>query len=152
MLRGISKLTVDAKGRLAMPKAHRDRLENAGITRLIVTRDRSNCLLIYPMPDWVEIETQLMSAPNSDPQIRAMQRLYVGHATEVEFDSNGRILLPSALRELVGIRKKTLLIGQGKKWELWSEEAYDAASEMWPEEAGDVDLASASEVIQNLSI
>lgn len=151
MFRGISKLTVDAKGRLAMPKHHRDRLESDGVNRLMVTVDPSHCLLIYPMPDWLEIEEQLMSAPNTDPRIRKMQRLYVGYATEVEFDVNGRILLPSALREYAGIKKKTVLIGQGKKCELWSQESFEEQSEMWPEDISDVDLASTPDAIQNLS-
>jgi len=151
MFRGISKLTVDAKGRLAMPKHHRDRLESDGITRLMVTVDPSHCLLIYPMPDWLEIEAQLMSAPNADPRIRTMQRLFVGYASEVEFDVNGRILLPKALREYAGIKKKTVMIGQGKKCELWSEESFDSSAEMWPDEVGDVDLTSTPEAIQNLS-
>lgn len=152
MFRGISKLTVDAKGRLAMPKHHRDRLEKDGVNRLMVTVDKSHCLLIYPMPDWLEIEEKLMSAPNTDPKVRTMQRLLVGYATEVEFDVNGRILLPAALREYAGIKKKTVMIGQGKKCELWSEEAFNAASESWPDEIDDVDVSTTPEVIQNLSI
>jgi len=152
MFRGISKLTVDAKGRLAMPKHHRDRLEADGVTRMMVTVDTSHCLLIYPMSDWLEIEAQLMGAPNADPRIRKMQRLFVGYATEVEFDVNGRILLPQALRDFARIKKKTVLIGQGKKCELWSEEEFNAASETWPEEIGEGDLSTAPESIQNLSI
>jgi len=151
MFRGISKLTVDAKGRLAMPKHHRDLLESEGITRLMVTVDPSHCLLIYPMPDWLEIEEQLMSAPNADPRIRTMQRLFVGHASPVEFDVNGRILLPQALRDYAGIKKKAVMLGQGKKCELWSEESFESSAEMWPEEVGDVDLTSTPEAIQNLS-
>lgn len=152
MFRGISKLTVDAKGRLAMPKHHRDRLEADGISRLMVTVDTAHCLLIYPMPDWLEIEAQLMSAPNTDPRIRKMQRLFVGYATEVEFDVNGRILLPQPLREFARIKKKTVMIGQGKKCELWSEEEFEAASEMWPEEIADGDMTTTPDAIQQLSL
>jgi len=152
MFRGISKLTVDAKGRLAMPKHHRDRLEADGITRLMVTVDPAHCLLIYPMPDWLEIESQLMNAPNTDPRIRKLQRLFVGYATEVEFDVNGRILLPTALRDYAGIKKKTVLIGQGKKCELWSEDAFEAASEQWPDELSDVDPENVPDAIQQLII
>jgi len=152
MFRGISKLTVDAKGRLAMPKHHRDRLESDGVTRMVVTVDKSHCLLIYPMPEWLEIEAQLMGAPNTDPYIRTLQRMLVGYATEVEFDVNGRILLPAALREFARIKKKTVLIGQGKKCELWSEEVFEAAAEMWPEEIGEGDLSTAPEAIRQLSI
>jgi len=152
MFRGISNLTVDAKGRLAMPKHHRDRLESDGVSRLMVTVDPAHCLLIYPMPEWLEIEAQLMSAPNTDPRIRTLQRLYVGHATEVEFDVNGRILLPAALRKYARIKKKTVLIGQGKKFELWSEEDFESTSEQWPDDLTDADLTGTPEAIQNLSL
>ena len=152
MFRGNSKLTVDAKGRLAVPKHHRDRLETDGITGLMVTADPSHCLLIYPMPDWLEIETKLMSLPNTDPHVRAMQRLYVGYATETEFDVNGRILLPEVLREYASIGKKARLIGQGKKFELWGEEAYQASSEQWPSDINDLDASERPLAIQQLSI
>jgi MraZ protein len=152
MFRGNSKLTVDAKGRLAVPKHHRDRLETDGITGLMVTADPSHCLLIYPMPDWLEIETKLMSLPNTDPHVRAMQRLYVGYATETEFDVNGRILLPEVLREYASIGKKARLIGQGKKFELWGEEAYQASSEQWPSDINDLDVSERPLAIQQLSI
>lgn len=152
MFRGNSKLTVDAKGRLAVPKHHRDRLETDGITGLMVTADPSHCLLIYPMPDWLEIETKLMSLPNTDPHVRAMQRLYVGYAAETEFDVNGRILLPEVLREYASIGKKARLIGQGKKFELWGEEAYQASSEKWPSDINDLDVSERPLAIQQLSI
>jgi len=152
MFRGNSKLTVDAKGRLAVPKQHRDRLETDGITGLMVTADPSHCLLIYPMPDWLEIETKLMSLPNTDPHVRAMQRLYVGYATETEFDVNGRILLPEVLREYASIGKKARLLGQGKKFELWGEEAYQANCEQWPSEINDLDASERPLAIQQLSI
>ncbi len=152
MFRGISKLTVDAKGRVAMPKHHRDRLESDGITGLMVTADPSKCLLIYPMPDWLEIEAKLMAMPNTNSRTRALQRLYVGYATEAGFDTNGRILLPSELRQYAGIGKKAVLIGQGKKCELWSQEAFDDASEMWPDEIKEFDEGEMPEAIQQLSI
>lgn len=135
-----------------MPKHHRDRLESDGVSRLMVTVDPAHCLLIYPMPEWLEIEAQLMSAPNTDPRIRTLQRLYVGHATEVEFDVNGRILLPAALRKYARIKKKTVLIGQGKKFELWSEEDFESTSEQWPDDLTDADLTGTPEAIQNLSL
>ena len=152
MFRGTSKLTVDAKGRMAMPKLHRDRLETECVTGLMVTRDPSGCLLIFPMPVWLEIESKLMSMPNTDPHVRAMQRLYVGHATEVSFDSNGRILLPALLREKAGIGKKAVLIGQGHKCELWSEESYESASEDWPDVINSADMENAPKAIRQLVI
>jgi len=123
--RGITKLSVDAKGRVAVPKAHRDRLQKDGIRELVVTADPSRCLLVYPTPIWHEIEEKLITIPNSSPQARMFQRLYVGYATDIELDSTGRILLPTELREYAGIDRKAVLIGQGKKFELWDERTWE---------------------------
>ncbi len=137
---------------MAMPKFHRDRLEAVGIHKLMVTLDPANCLLIYPMPDWIVIEDELMGVPNADPYTRALQRLYVGHATEMTFDGNGRVLLPSMLRERAGIGKKAVLLGQGKKCELWSEERYEDASMQWPEDISTADMEQVPKAIRKLSI
>lgn len=152
MFRGISKLSVDAKGRLAVPKHHRDRLLADGISELMVTADPARCLLIYPMPDWRAIEAKLMSLPNTNPHSRAFQRLYVGYATETEFDGNGRILLPAELREYAGIERKAVLIGQGNKCELWSETGFADASSEWPDLINDRDQSEVADAIQQLSL
>ncbi len=151
MFRGISSLTVDAKGRMAMPKHHRDRLEADGITGLMITRDSNDCLLIYPMSAWVEIEKKLMALPNSSNYAKAMLRMFIGHAQDISFDSNGRILLPAKLREIAGIGKKAVLLGQGNKFELWSEERFEDASEQWPDEINNVDADQVPEAFKQIS-
>src|SRR5580698_938937 len=94
MFRGANKLTLDAKGRLVMPTRYRERLQERCGGNLVVTADKSPCLLIYPLPDWEDVERKLMKLPSLNPQARWLQRLMVGHATEVELDGHGRILLP----------------------------------------------------------
>ena len=102
VFRGVSELVLDAKGRLAIPARHRDGLGAPGNGRLIITADHSGCLLIYPFAEWEPIETRLMSLSSFDDKIRSLQRLIVGHADEVDIDAAGRILIPPALRFLLG--------------------------------------------------
>jgi len=79
----------------------------------VVTVDKDQCLLVYPMPDWEEIERKLMKLPSFDPRARRLQRLMVGHATELDLDAQGRVLLPSNLREFASLTRDAVLIGQG---------------------------------------
>ena len=125
VFRGVSELALDAKGRLAIPARHRDQLAGEE-GRVIVTADHGGCLLVYPYADWQPIESQLMGLPSFDDKIRALQRLIVGHADEVEIDGAGRILVPPALRRYAGLDRRVVLVGQGRKLELWDEVKWQA--------------------------
>ena len=131
MFRGVSNLNLDTKGRLAIPAKYREDLLSACEGRLIITVDRDPCLLIYPLPEWEELERKLIRLPSFDPRTRALQRLLVGHATEVEFDAQGRVLIPPPLRGFASLDKKAVLIGQGHRFELWGEEAWNAGCGEW---------------------
>jgi MraZ protein len=131
--RGINNLALDAKGRMAMPSRYRDRLLEGCGGRLVVTVDRDHCLLVYPLPEWEIIEAKLVELPALNKQARLLQRLLIGHATECEMDGQGRILLPTMLREFAGLTKKIVLIGQGKKFEIWEEETWNDNQEAWIE-------------------
>lgn len=96
MFRGVNRLNLDAKGRLAVPTRFRGRLQECCASELVVTIDRDHCLLIYPLPEWQEIERKLMRLPSFNKATRNLQRLLVGHATDVEMDGQGRVLLPPA--------------------------------------------------------
>jgi len=138
MFRGPTKVTLDAKGRLAVPTRYRERIAARCDGHLVVTVDRDYCLLIYPLPDWEEIERKLVRLPALDRKARRLQRLMVGHATEVELDGHGRILLSKELREFAGLDKHTVLIGQGNKFELWDEERWNEKRDSWlADEEGD---------------
>ena len=103
VFRGATKVTLDAKGRLAIPTRYRERIATRCDGQLVATVDKDYCLLIYPFPDWEEIERKLVRLPSLNRQARRLQRLMVGYATELELDANGRILLPRELRELLGM-------------------------------------------------
>src|ERR1700720_3540240 len=121
MFRGANKLTLDVKGRLVMPTRYRDRLQELCGGKLVITVDRDQCLLIYPLPDWEQTERKLMSLPSLNPQARRLQRLMVGYATDLELDGHGRVLLPPELREFARLERHGMLIGQGNRFELWDE-------------------------------
>lgn len=132
MFRGVNQVTLDAKGRLAMPTRYRDRIVERSSGRLVATVDRSDrCLLIYPLPEWEEIERKLMRLPTLNPVARRLQRLMVGHATELELDAHGRILIPPTLREYAALSRDVVLIGQGSRFELWDESHWGESRENW---------------------
>ena len=97
----------------------------------MVTVDRDRCLLIYPLPEWDLIESKLMSLPTLHAQARRLQRLMVGHATDLELDGHGRILLPPELREFAGLERIGMLIGQGNRFELWNESRWGERLDEW---------------------
>ncbi|HWP94826.1 MAG TPA: division/cell wall cluster transcriptional repressor MraZ [Gammaproteobacteria bacterium] len=136
MFRGVTTVTLDAKGRLAVPTRYRERLMARCAGQLVITVDTDHCLLLYPLPEWEEIERKLVRLPSLNPRARQLQRLLVGHATEIELDSHGRVLIPPPLREFAGLDKHVVMIGQGNKFELWNEEAWNARREEWLARAG----------------
>ena len=124
--RGVTQLVLDAKGRLAIPARHRDGLAGNGDASLVVTADPSGCLLVYPHSVWEPIETRLMALSSFDTRIRGLQRLLVGHAESVEIDAAGRILLSPALRQYARLERQVVLVGQGRKFEVWDEAKWQA--------------------------
>lgn len=121
---------MDAKGRVALPAKHREKLMADCNGQIVITIDtQTRCLLVYPLPAWEVIEQEVQEQPTLNPAVRRFQRLFIGYATELEFDSNGRVLLPASLREYAGLGKKLVLVGQGKKMELWDEAAWNAETE-----------------------
>lgn len=137
MFRGVNKLVVDTKGRFAMPTRYREPLAERCASQLVVTIDPDQCLLIYPLPEWQEIERKLMRLPSFNKAARRLQRLLVGHATELEMDGQGRVLLPAPLRDFAGLERQSVLIGQGNKFELWDEGRWNAQRDAW---LGETDL------------
>ena len=136
--RGASNLSLDAKGRIVLPARYRERLLEICHSQLIVTIDTEQpCLLIYPLPEWELIEEKIEALPSFNPTTRRIQRLLIGHATEVEVDANGRMLLSTPLRDYAQLGKKVVLIGQGKKFELWDEELWSQRMESWLSESAD---------------
>jgi MraZ protein len=131
MFRGASKVTLDEKGRMVLPTRQRQRLLERSEGQLVITVDRDACLLIYPLPDWEIIERKLMSLPALNDRSRRLQRLMVGHATELDLDGQGRVLVPPELRKFASLTRHAMLIGQGTRLELWDETLWNERREFW---------------------
>lgn len=140
MLRGITSVNLDAKGRMALPVRFRDAWEGCG-GRLVVTIDSQEpCLLLYPLPQWEEVQRELETLANVRKRPRVLQRLLIGHATDIEVDGSGRILLPPPLRAHAELNKKLVLLGQGNKFEIWADEIWQTRMKEWMGEAASLDL------------
>jgi len=147
VFRGATKVALDAKGRLAMPTRYRERLQARCDGQIIVTVDKDHCLLVYPLPDWEELERKLVRLPSMNKAARRIVRIMVGYATEVDMDGSGRILISKELREFAGLDKHAMLIGQGNKFELWDEDTWNEKRDAWLSEEDDGDLPADLESI-----
>lgn len=119
MFQGASRLALDPKGRLSMPSRHRDLLLARCEGRLTITRHPDGCLLLYPRPHWEEKRSELALLPYA---ARALQRLVLGSAIDVELDSAGRLLVPNVLREDAHLEREAALLGLGGHFEVWDPE------------------------------
>ena len=132
MFRGINTINLDAKGRMAMPARYREQLIKHCSGHLVVTIDTNyRCLLLYPLAEWEQIERQIESLSSFDAPSERVKHLLIGHANDLELDSNGRILLPQELRVYAGLQKHVCLIGQGKKLEIWSQNSWNEQRDQW---------------------
>lgn len=137
MFRGVQHINMDAKGRLAMPARQREPLLSQCAGQLVATIDtQACCLFIYPLPEWERIERDIQELPALKPAVKRFQRLVLGYATDLELDGNGRLLLPASLREYAQLEKKLVLVGQGRKLELWSEDLWMAERDQALAESG----------------
>ena len=132
MFRGVQHISLDAKGRMAMPAKHRERLQQSCDGQLVATIDiQSRCLLVYPLPAWENIQREIQNLPTLNPDVRRFQRLLIGYASDLEFDASGRVLLPQSLRDYAGLDKRVVLVGQGNKLEIWDEAYWIEQRDGW---------------------
>ena len=131
MFRGATKITLDDKGRMVMPTRYREQINELAQGKLVVTVDKDQCLLIYPLPEWEQIQRKLMALPSLNATARRLQRLMVGHATDLLLDGHGRVLLPPELREFARLGRHGMLIGQGNRFELWDEVRWNERRDLW---------------------
>ena len=152
MFRGSNSATLDGKGRMALPTRTRETLSGLSENKVVVTIDmREPCLLLYPLSDWEVVQGKLESLSNINPQARLLQRLLIGHATDLQLDGAGRLLLPSMLRDFAQLEKKLVLVGQGNKIEIWSEQNWQQRMGEWVEEGANA-LAENVDMFDGLSV
>ncbi|MEZ2696097.1 division/cell wall cluster transcriptional repressor MraZ [Hafnia alvei] len=123
MFRGATTINLDGKGRLAVPMRYRELLLEESQGQMVCTIDlHQPCLLLYTLPQWEVIEQKLSRLSSMNLVERRIQRLLLGHASECQMDSAGRLLIASTLRQHAGLTKQVMLVGQFNKFELWDEE------------------------------
>lgn len=148
MFQGITSVTVDGKGRLAIPTRFRDGIADRGGNSVIVTAHQyDGCLVLYPLNDWQEIAPRISGLPDAHPDVRNIKRRFIGQATDLEIDSAGRILLPQMLRTFAHIEKGAVMLGQGHRLELWSEEQWAANEKI----NATLDASALPDAVQQLS-
>jgi MraZ protein len=113
--------TIDTKGRIIVPAKFRDTLGD----EFVVTLGLDGCLFVYPNDEWQNFITELKTLPGNK-EARQLQRYFMAGAASLEVDKQGRILIPSKLREHAGLEKDVVFVGVLSKIEVWSKERWDA--------------------------
>ena len=138
LFRGISTISLDAKGRVAIPTRYRDELQECCERQLIVTvavdekcAGEPGCLWLYPLPEWEKLELTISKLPTLSKKAVKLRRFVIGNASECEMDNQGRLLLPEKLREFARMDKQVVLLGQLNKFEIWNEAAWQAKEQDW---------------------
>ena len=131
VFRGFNPINIDEKGRLAVPTRYRAELRECCDQQLVLTVSQDKCLLLYPLPEWEDIERKLSKLSSLDKKAKRLQRLLIGHATECEMDSQGRVLIAEPLRNFAGLEKRVVLVGQGNKFEIWDEDTWNRCRDEW---------------------
>jgi MraZ protein len=126
MFQGETAITLDDKGRLAVPTAYRELIASACANRLVFTYNpfEHGCLWLFPHSEWEKVRDQVNTLPSVKRVHRDLQFKLVGAAAMVEPDGNARVLVPASQRAAAGIEKRAVLLGMDRKFELWSEQAH----------------------------
>jgi len=120
---GETAINLDAKGRLAIPVRYRESLKEECENRMVLTYSAfdAGSLWLYLEQEWERVRDEVMALPSFDADHRSLQRRLVGSATALEPDGSGRILLPPSLRDSTGMEKRIVMLGMGKRFEIWNE-------------------------------
>jgi MraZ protein len=122
---GAAVITLDAKGRIAIPTRHRDALLEGGRS-LVLTAHPDGCVLIYPAPAWEPVRAKVEAFPSFHPQASWWKRLLLGFEEHVAADGTGRLLLPPSLRMHAKLEREAMMVGQGRYFELWDSGIWSA--------------------------
>lgn len=130
MFEGAVSLSLDAKGRLAIPARHREVLASAAEGSLVLTAHPQRCLLLYPLPAWEPIRDKILKAPSFDARAQSLKRVLVGNARTEAMDSAGRLLVAAELREHAQLEKTVWMVGMGSHFEIWSDAGWRRQNEL----------------------
>ena len=126
MFQGETSITLDDKGRMAVPTVYRDLIASACANRLVFAYNpfEHGCLWLFPFGEWEKVRDQVNALSSVKRVHRDLQLKLVGAAAPVELDGNARVLVPASQRNAAGIEKRAVLLGMDRKLELWSEQAH----------------------------
>ena len=141
MFMGEYSHSVDAKGRLIVPAKFREQLGD----QFVVTKGVDGCLYVYSQEEWKRIEEKFREVNLTTKDARKFMRFFFAGAAMCEVDKQGRILIPSVLREFAGLEKDVVLAGMGGRIEIWS-------LEKWEENSSQVDINQISQGMINLGL
>jgi MraZ protein len=128
MFQGSVFLSLDAKGRFAIPALHREALARTGENELVMTAHPDGCLLLYPQSIWLRVQENLMRATIPDAQ--RMKRILNGNARNDAMDSAGRLLIAPELRKFARLEKKIAMVGAFSHFEIWDEETWERQNDL----------------------
>ena len=123
VFQGASALTLDGKGRIALPARHRDVLQVTSAGQLTLTKHPEGCLLVFPRPAWETFRDRVAALPMS---ASGWKRVFLGNAMDVQMDASSRILISPELRAAAGLSRELMLLGMGSHFELWDAALYAA--------------------------
>ena len=152
MFRGFHTLSIDDKGRMAIPSRYRQRLTTEADGCLVQTLnplDRS--LWLYPLNNWEQIETKLAALSEFDIRSRRTKQMMRGYAFDCQLDSQGRVLIPSELRDYARLQKQIVILGQGNKFEVWDQSIWEQERDLWLSKVDDRD-GEFSDALKPLSL
>lgn len=133
MFIGEYQVTMDIKGRIAIPAKFRSDLRSA-----VITKGLDKSLLIYTKDEWEKIASKLASLPISQSKSRAFARLMLAGAFDLEFDKQGRILIPDSLRQFAVLTKKVVVAGLYDRLEVWDSETWEAYRQVTEKDVGSI--------------
>lgn len=129
MFMGEYQHNVDSKGRIILPAKFRELLGEM----FVATKGLDRCLFIYPQEEWTILEEKLKKLPLAKQEARAFVRFFFSGAAELEFDKQGRVLLPNNLRDYAGLEKDIVVVGVSSRIEIWDKQAWlDYNNEIGP--------------------
>ena len=115
MFQGASALTLDGKGRVAVPARHRDVLLATAAGQLTLTKHPQGCLMVFPRPAWEAFRDRVAALPMS---ASGWKRIFLGNAMDVEIDASSRVLVSPELRASARLNRDVMLLGMGSHFEL----------------------------------
>ena len=121
VFQGPAGLTLDGKGRIAMPSRHREVLAAMGVNQLTITKHPEGSLMIFPRPAWENFRERVAALPM---EASGWKRVFLGNATDVEIDASSRVLIAPELRASAGLTRDVMLLGMGSHFELWDAVRY----------------------------